>query len=97
MPFPDGENVFSNQIKEDLISRIAISPNPTNGKFNIKLNDVTAEKVVVYNMLGKVVSETSVTENAKSLDIDLSELPASLYLVHVHAVDEVILKKVIKE
>ena len=48
-------------------------------------------------MLGKVVSETVVTENARSLDIDLSELPASVYMVHVHAGSEVILKKVIKE
>ncbi|GEM_PF-6996791 len=77
-------------------SEISISPNPTNGKFNIDLNDVTAEKVIIYNMLGKVVSETSVTENARSLDIDLSELPASVYMVHVHTGSEVILKKVIK-
>jgi hypothetical protein len=91
------ENINSGLGTKLTSSEVSISPSPTNGKFNIKLNDVTAEKVVVYNMLGKVVSETSVTENAKSLDIDLSELPASLYLVHVHAVDEVILKKVIKE
>ena len=78
-------------------SEVSISPNPTNGKFNIDLMDVSAEKIVVYNMLGKVVSETVVTENARSLDIDLSELPASVYMVHVHAGNEVILKKVIKE
>ena len=81
---------------KNALNEISISPNPTNGKFNINLNDVSAEKVVVYNLLGKVVSETTVTENARSLDIDLSELPASVYMVHVHTGGEVIMKKVIK-
>lgn len=88
----ESEEIISASVENS----ISISPNPTNGKFNINLNDVSAEKVVVYNMLGKVVSETTVTENARSLDIDLSNLPASVYMVHVHTGSEVILKKVIK-
>lgn len=83
-------------IDNDLNETISISPNPTNGKINIDLNDVSAEKVVIYNMLGKIVSETIVTDNKKTIDIDLTDLPASIYMIHVHTDGEVILKKVIK-
>ena len=76
---------------------ISISPNPTNGKFNIDFSEVSAEKVVVYNMLGNVVSETIVTDNARNCEVDLTELPTSIYMVHVHTSGgEVILKKVVK-
>ena len=86
-----------NSLSQEYGTNLLILPNPTNVKFSIDLSEVSAEKVVVYDMLGKVVSEQKVTENARNIEVDLTELPASIYMVHVHmAGGEVILKKVTK-
>lgn len=83
-------------ISTSLENSISISPNPTNSKFNIELNEAMAEKITIYNMVGRVVFEKIITEEEKSIEIDLSELPSSIYMVHVASGDQVVTKKVVK-
>ncbi len=80
----------------ELGNTITVSPNPTTDRFTVEFNGVKADKVVIYNLVGKVVSETIVNEDSASQEIDLSDLPASVYLIQIHTDGEIILKRVIK-
>ncbi|OYT12148.1 MAG: hypothetical protein B6I18_01640 [Bacteroidetes bacterium 4572_112] len=42
-----------------------VYPNPNNGSFNIKFAAQKANKIIVWDMLGKLVLEQNVTTNDK--------------------------------
>ena len=67
-----------------------IFPNPTHGKVNINLVNITCFKV--YNVSGSLVM--SVDNNN---EIDLSSLPNGIYLLKVFASETITIEKVIKQ
>lgn len=69
-------------VEEVSPSKVAVYPNPSNGKFYIKLSDVsTSTQVIVTNMTGQVV-HSSLIDNVET-QIDLSKKPAGVYLVSI--------------
>ena len=63
---------------------LGIYPNPTNGLF--VLNDInmsSATKISVYSNLGKLILHKNITSNEKSIEFDLTNYPAGLYLIKV--------------
>ena len=83
----------------DLISHnadIQIYPNPSTGIFNIEFNEGSAQKVVVYDAIGKVVYENIVDVNSTAVSIDLSEFNSGMYFVKINAGEKMIMKKLIK-
>lgn len=76
---------------------VLIFPNPTNGSFRVTLDDVTAQKVVIMNVLGEEVFNSEVSDKTSSLLIDLSNQPTGVYMLHVQQRNgETILEKIIK-
>jgi hypothetical protein len=85
------ESIESEEIDVD------IAPNPSTGIFQIDLSEVTVEQVIVYNSLGQIVYKNKDLENERYLEIDLTDLPESIYIVHLTTNDGLITKKVIKK
>lgn len=95
MSITEDQTKFNNSKTQSKYS-ISIAPNPTNNKFNIELNDVEAENIIVYNMLGKVVFENRNESKDSTVEVDLSDLPSGIYMVNINTGSEIISKKVIK-
>lgn len=62
-----------------LNEKIVVYPNPTTMSVTFKTNtNLVDEKVAVYNMSGKLISENKIsTDNS----LDLSQLPSGVYLI----------------
>lgn len=70
-------------IEDKIGSQLVIYPNPTTGFVNFAFADaIEGQKVVeIYNTQGQKITEKTMLKNEKS--IDLSYLPANLYLVKI--------------
>jgi len=74
-----------------------ISPNPFNGKFELKIGEsqfMENSKLEIYNIQGKKVFQTAITD-PKSI-IDLSDFSKGIYLAKVYVDQSVITKKILK-
>lgn len=66
-------------------SAIDVYPNPSRGKFNVSLEacpECTLSNLEIYNTLGEKVYAMSKT-SAKSIEIDISDQPASIYFLKI--------------
>jgi hypothetical protein len=83
-------------------SKLHAYPNPSEGgKFTIALlsNEDINYTYVVYNAMGEPVFRLHESANDKSFDVDMSEKPVGMYLLHLKnaANGKVYLKKLIKK
>lgn len=74
---------------------VAISPNPSNGLFNIQLTEADASsfQVTVYDISGTEVYSESVLSKNKA--IDLSNHKAGTYFIKVLTENKSVVKKVL--
>lgn len=78
-------------------NEIIISPNPSNGKFQLLLAQESDYKVVIMDMHSKIVSEDEISM-AKQLSFDLSLYPSGIYLVLIYSNGELLDKrKIVKD
>ena len=70
---------------------LSVYPNPTTGL--IQISDATAERVDVFDNMGRLVQ----TYGQATQELDLTSLPAGLYILKMHVGEEVISARVIKE
>lgn len=85
-------------VKESLMSGgMMISPNPTNGIFNISFNTITQNtKIELYNSIGALVLTEQI--NNKTNTINLSDLSSGIYFMKVLEGNKVVaVKKVVRE
>jgi hypothetical protein len=76
---------------------VLVFPNPNNGVFAVSLGNTVAQQVAVTNILGETVFSTEVPDEVAAVNIDLTELPAGVYMVHVQQQNgTTILKKIVK-
>ncbi|HEY9176561.1 MAG TPA: LamG-like jellyroll fold domain-containing protein [Flavipsychrobacter sp.] len=75
---------------DDISNKVRLYPSPNNGRFTINgtLNSKSAE-LVIYNMVGTIVHRLGVTVKGTvvSNDIDISALPAGMYMLRIAAGD----------
>lgn len=73
-------------------------PNPTTGRVNIRLNDVTANTTMVrvLNALGQTILEKEV-QDQNTIELDLSEALSGIYMVEVVNGADKFIEKVIKK
>lgn len=66
-------------------TKVAIYPNPCNGFFNVRYNDIPVSKIDVVNILGQVVKSVKIdtTDTDISKRIDMSGEASGVYLVNV--------------
>lgn len=85
-------NLSDSQFKPSV--EIRIYPNPTEGKLNLSYDNSVnqLQKVIVFNMLGQKVIETT----EQGIDaIDMSALGKGLYFVHCYFEKEIVKRKII--
>jgi len=74
------------------IEGFKLYPNPvTNGKVYITTNQQSAKRILIYDVFGTQVLETTILRN----ELNLSDLDAGVYLVRVHEKDKVATRKLI--
>jgi hypothetical protein len=80
--------------EDELNDGISIYPNPTNGKFHI-VNEafINLEKVVVYDLSGRLISEYKVLNASRNKTINLNNISKGIYLVNIHSDKTFITKK----
>lgn len=81
-------------IKDELKSKVSISPNPTSNIIKINYDKVIS-KVTIVNLAGQTVFNKNFNE--KHVDLNLSDLAPAIYFVNVTTEDSIVTKKIIKK
>lgn len=90
------QNVCTNLSDKDFkLDYVSIYPNPTKEKLNI--NNITLNKVTIYDLFGKSIKTFNFDSNALNNEIDLSDLSKGIYLVSIKSNETLIIKKIILE
>ncbi|WP_459209521.1 T9SS type A sorting domain-containing protein [Aquimarina rhabdastrellae] len=80
-----------NEFETDVLS---IYPNPSKGKFTLKLKDLSGESTItIYNLIGGVIKHFKTSET--TLGIDLSNVASGMYFVNVENGGKKVVKKAI--
>lgn len=98
-PFNDGNGNDAGQVRVyelqtvatifvDNSSNATLFPNPTFDKFSIS-GPTKIKRIVIYNQLGSMVKGLE----RPGTEIDISKLPSGIYLVQIHAENQLILNK----
>lgn len=83
-------------VDENFENSISLFPNPSNGVFCVKLDNLSAANlnVQVLNALGQAVNTTNSNSN-DYVNIDMSGLSNGIYFVQVISDDKVVIKKIL--
>ena len=76
---------------ENINESLSIYPNPTNGKLNVKVNDIV--EIEVINIVGQSVATFIVNDD--SYEIDMSNFNTGMYFINVKTENEIMTKKII--
>jgi len=81
----DGTTEYSaiivTEIKSDL-DKITIAPNPANDFLNLQLEGIEKDaRIEIYNSSNQLVKSLTVQRNYSSIDLNISDLPSSIYWV----------------
>lgn len=64
------------------IEGLKIYPNPTNGNISISnIQNIELRTIEVYSVLGKLINQISVEQNAKQIDVNLTHLNTGIYVL----------------
>ncbi|TVZ52568.1 M36 family metallopeptidase [Dokdonia sp. Hel_I_53] len=74
------------------LTSMNLYPNPVSSTLNVDLNGATADKVVVYNLLGQRVVDQKFTPS-----LDVARLESGIYIIEVTSGDTVLNKRFIKK
>ena len=74
-------NYLANQISELTENSISIYPNPTNGKFTIKIANTNKTEIEINNIVGELIYKTNFVNQQST--IDLSNMSKGIYFVKV--------------
>ena len=86
-------NYVPDGVDENEMAKISVYPNPTNGVFNISIENANGFDFLIYNAIGQNV--TSGTNNSNETHIDLSNLEKGVYFVTVFAENQKIVEKIV--
>jgi hypothetical protein len=67
-------------VNENALDGVSVYPNPSNGVINVTNTNATANTIVVYDMVGKVVLTKEANANTT---IDLTSNGTGIYMVEV--------------
>lgn len=69
--------------KEKIASELSIFPNPTNGIFNVRWENLNIDEIKVFSYQGKMVYSEEVSKSENQKQIDLEGLNSGIYIVRV--------------
>jgi hypothetical protein len=77
--------------------RLRVYPNPTTGELRMENGEWRMENVEIYDVYGRmIVIPNEAQRNEESITINISRLPAGIYLLKIETENETITKKIIK-
>lgn len=79
----------------DKSDNIEIFPNPNNGNFTVKVNDVFINELSIFDVSGKEVYQKVLNQRQQLINIDLPDLQLGMYLLQLTTPEKRIIKKVI--
>jgi hypothetical protein len=82
--------------EEELNNSISIYPNPSNGEFNLVINNPSIDnaKIEIFDVYGRLIFIKNVTSKINS--INLSEFSSGIYTVKISANNQISTKRIIK-
>lgn len=90
---PGADNDFTLSINQYETKRFSVFPNPTtNGFVNITSSDSATINVVVFDILGKQISDTTLTNNQL---LNVAELHSGIYMLKISQNNNTITKKLV--
>lgn len=80
-------------------NQVRMLPNPVNDFTTLQLTEVleTESKILIYDMMGKVVFETRLAAGPSTVDIDLSFLANGSYIIRLELTDSVVSERFVKQ
>jgi hypothetical protein len=79
-------------------ARVSLSPNPTHDHVKVEWTGMKGEgSLEIYDLAGRKVLERALNLSLGSVDVGLSALPASVYLVRIKSGDNSISLRMVKE
>lgn len=89
--------VRSAQIKKN--THFQLYPNPTTGNMTLKMQERSTEtgQLYIYNNLGQVVWQQSISRETNQVDLDVVSLSAGVYFLHVQLPQQQWKTKFVKE
>ena len=85
-------------IKKDLKLNVVVSPNPTTDLLNIKVNNAnTPVTLKLYNLSGKMIYETSISNTSQETIFSLRNQAQGIYILKVNDANTTISSKIIKK
>jgi hypothetical protein len=84
--------------EEELKTAISIYPNPGKEQFFIKNeSSINLEKVVIYDISGRLISENDLSNSSTTKSLSLVEVSNGIYFVNIHSDTVFITKKIVIE
>ncbi|WP_020536611.1 T9SS type A sorting domain-containing protein [Lewinella cohaerens] len=84
----------------DLIGNMSLAPNPTQGQSNVRVdfNQSVDARIDVINLMGQQIWQSPILERVNTVNetVDLSQVPAGIYLVRIQAAGQVKTIKLVK-
>jgi hypothetical protein len=81
---------------EEAADAVAIYPNPGSGRFVIRTSGITGS-IGIYDALGKLVKEVKMQNRDAEHAVDLSGMPAGVYMINMISGNKTIHKKLVIE
>lgn len=95
---------FNEQIPLDVndtvleASGVTLFPNPADNYFNIiNPERLQLNKVLIYDLAGRLINKIELTDAEESEKINISKLEKAVYLIHIKGEEGELIKKLIKE
>lgn len=75
---------------------VSIYPNPAKGQFTLR-SDVSLEKLTIYDIRGRMVSNVNLSEMSNEKNIDISSLLPGVYMVQISGEKGTVVKNLVKQ
>ena len=72
----------------------SISPNPSNGKFQLEAGKQNLSRIIIYNLLGENIYQSNTALNSR-IDIDISSQPRGVYFIQLQENEKTYSKQLI--
>jgi len=82
---------------KELLDKISVAPNPTNGELRITNYELRIDKIEVLDIIGRVVSSNHLITSSSNPAINISNLNPGIYFIKIATEVGVVVKKVVKQ
>ena len=94
----DGNSIVLGTNENTLDNGLALYPNPTSNVVNlVNKTNISLENMMIYNINGKLVSQTNLRSMQGEKAVDVSSLATGVYVVKIIGDNASIVKRLIKE